>query len=305
MSNNTTKIISDIELTKRMGWSFEQKIDHSLYVIENFLAQYPESIISFSGGLDSTVMLYLVRIISKNQKAVFCNTTNEFTEIIKFVKQKENVEIVKPKITFIEVLQQYGFPLISKEVAHMISYMQHPTKFNEKTRLNYSLRKKEKSLYALANKWEFLIKAPFNITDKCCYYLKKKPMLPYVNNGNFIGTKVVDSRLRKTSYQKQGCINERNNTCFPLSLWSREEILRFIKENALPVSKIYETESSTGCAYCGFGCQFDPTRFYRLQKKEPNRYNTIINTENNGVKYRDAIRMVYERTLNLLPLFYD
>lgn len=41
--------------------------------------------VSFSGGKDSTVLYWLTRKIYPNIKAVFCNTGNEYPDIVKFV----------------------------------------------------------------------------------------------------------------------------------------------------------------------------------------------------------------------------
>lgn len=78
--------------------------------------------ISFSGGKDSTVLLHIARQIFPNIKAVFSNTGLEYPEIQAFVMKQDNVDIVRPKMQFPEVISTYGYPLISKEVAEAIYY---------------------------------------------------------------------------------------------------------------------------------------------------------------------------------------
>lgn len=73
--------------------------------------------VSFSGGKDSTVLLHLVREDYPDVPAVFCNTGLEYPEIVQFVKSFENVEIIRPKKNFRRVIQDYGYPFISKEVS--------------------------------------------------------------------------------------------------------------------------------------------------------------------------------------------
>lgn len=281
--------ITQQELSEKLNWSLSQKIDHSLYIIESFIAQFPNCVISFSGGIDSTVMLFLTRIIDKNRKGVFVNTTNEHTEILKFIRTIENIETILPKITFIQVVEKYGFPLISKEQAQYIREARH-TKSKKLLQLRLYGRKGNQG--KISNKWQHLINAPFEISEQCCYHLKKKPFYNINKNGVLIGTMLSDSRLRKQIYLQTSCINIKNKRATPLSIWTKQDIWNFIKQNKIEYCDVYDKgERSTGCAYCGFGCQFDKTRFDRLKEREPKRYEQMMNLKNNGVTYKEAIKI--------------
>lgn len=76
--------------------------------------------VSFSGGKDSTVLLHLVRQLYPNIPAVFVDTGLEYPEIREFVKTFDNVEWLKPKMTFKQVIEKYGYPFISKEVSESV-----------------------------------------------------------------------------------------------------------------------------------------------------------------------------------------
>lgn len=77
--------------------------------------------VSFSGGKDSTVLLHIVREMYPNIPAVFCDTTLEFPEIRAFVKTFDNVVFLKPKMSFRQVIERYGYPFISKEVSDCVA----------------------------------------------------------------------------------------------------------------------------------------------------------------------------------------
>ena len=76
--------------------------------------------VSFSGGKDSTVLLHIAREMYPKIKAVFIDTGLEYPEIRKFAKSVDNIDILKPKMSFKKICEKYGFPLISKEVAENI-----------------------------------------------------------------------------------------------------------------------------------------------------------------------------------------
>ena len=79
---------------------------------------------SFSGGKDSTVLLDIIRntVGVYDVPAVFVDTGLEYPEIKAFVKSVGNVTIIRPNMTFRQVIEKYGYPVISKEVARRVHY---------------------------------------------------------------------------------------------------------------------------------------------------------------------------------------
>lgn len=285
------------ELQERQSWTLYQKIDHALGAIDSFLSVYPNAVVAYSGGLDSTVMLHLARIVKPDIKAVFANTTNEFSDIVRFVKDTGNVDIVVPKKSFIEVLETEGFPLVSKIVARMIYDCRHPTDNNEVSRNRYLTGvngKGEKcTQLVIPQKYRFLLDVPFETTYKCCDYLKKNPMKKLSKNGVIVGTMAENSQSRKNAYLNTSCVDIHNRACRPMSIWLKHDIWQFIRNNKIPYCKVYdEGEENTGCVNCGFGCMYDKYRFCRLQNREPQRLEKILSVTNNGIEYGEALRMV-------------
>lgn len=150
------------ELRERQNWTLHQKIDHSLGVIDQFVSRLNGNVyVGFSGGKDSTVLLDLCRVIKPDIKAVFCNTGNEYPDIVKFVRELKNtdgynIKIIYPNLRPREVFDKYGFPLISKETSRCI----YDVKYSKSEKLrNYRLYgdgKKVKGI--LAENGDFLYK---------------------------------------------------------------------------------------------------------------------------------------------------
>jgi 3'-phosphoadenosine 5'-phosphosulfate sulfotransferase (PAPS reductase)/FAD synthetase len=152
------------ELKQRQGLTLEQKIDHSVIVVSSFMDRVKGNLyVSVSGGKDSEVMLDIIRrFVDKNVPAVFCNTGNEYPEVVKFVRQTENLTVIRPDMRIAQIIEKYGFPLVSKEQSRYINQAKH-TK-SEKL-LNIRLHGGEKGIGKIAEKWKFLIQSPFDVSE--------------------------------------------------------------------------------------------------------------------------------------------
>lgn len=78
-------------------------------------------VISYSGGKDSTVLLHIARQIYPDIKCVYSDTGLEYPEV-RAMARKAGADFVRPKLRFDQVITQYGYPLVSKEVSEAIYY---------------------------------------------------------------------------------------------------------------------------------------------------------------------------------------
>ena len=116
--------VHDAERLKELqALPLERKIQITQTRIIEWYQHYNGKVcVSFSGGKDSTVLLHIARQIYPDIPAVFSNTGLEYSSIQRFVKTWDNVDIVVPKMNFVQVVSTYGYPLIGKEVAEAIYY---------------------------------------------------------------------------------------------------------------------------------------------------------------------------------------
>ena len=110
------------DLQELQALPLEVKIKKTQQRIREWVNHYGSDgvYVSFSGGKDSLALLHIARQMYPDIKAMHVNTSLEFPEIEKFVRTFDNVDIVKPKMTFVEVIKKYGYPMISKEVAECV-----------------------------------------------------------------------------------------------------------------------------------------------------------------------------------------
>ena len=263
--------------------------------------------VSFSGGKDSTVLKHLVDSMYHDVPAVFVNTGLEYPEIQKFVRDikarkydcfNSDVEMVRPEMRFDEVLKTYGYPVVSKNVAHIVGVVQRQGKSCK----TYSYlkgtakTKNDESSQFNCTKWEFLVDSGIPVSEKCCDIMKKKPVKYYGKQTGripFIGTMASESRLRHQKWMKNGCnaFDKNNPSSQPLSFWTEQDILEYIRKFNVPYCPVYgeivsennklETSgcSRTGCMFCMFGSHLEKgqNRFQRLKETHPKQYDYCIN----------------------------
>lgn len=289
-------------MTQKQSLPLGAKVKISLMRIREALEKYPGKIVaSCSGGKDSTVMMDLIWHVDPTIRGVFSDTGLEYPEIREFVKTLPNMDWVKPKMSFDQVVKKHGWPVVSKAVARGIQRLQNPSEKNVNVRnlLMTGLTSDGRAApsFKLAKKWHRLIDAPFKISDHCCEVIKKAPIKKYMCDNKidatFVGTLADESEKRKESYLAHGCnaFDLKDPQSRPLMLWTEQDILRYIVVRKLPISKIYGDiveedgvlrctgEQRTGCMFCMFGIFMEgsPNRFERMAKTHPNYHDYCIN----------------------------
>lgn len=276
--------------------------------------------VSFSGGKDSTVLKHIVDGMYDDVPAVFVNTGLEYPEIQQFVRDvkagkydcfNSDVEIIRPEMRFDEVIKEYGYPVVSKEVAERIYYAKRGANWAMKCMNGLNPDGTESAFKKRTSKWKYLMEAPFGISHKCCTIMKKKPAKKYENETGrkpFVGTMANESILRQTQWLKIGCnaFEGKRPRSAPLSFWTEQDVLHYIKRFNVPYCTVYgeirvkksdelegqinaidylgdyEPEDTlettgcdrTGCMFCMFGCHLEkePNRFQRMKQTHPKQY---------------------------------
>lgn len=297
------------DLKAMQAWPLERKIRVTqLRIMEWYKYWDGEAYISFSGGKDSTVLLDLARRVYPDIEAVFVDTGLEYPEVKRFVSSHDNVTKIRPEKTFHEVLTEKGYPIGSKKIARMLRTCQNPTDRNKVTVRLYRTGIKRDGTrsknFKLAKRWLKFIDSDYRASEECCDYMKKAPLKRFgkeTGKKPIIGTMAEDSSFRKINWLKTGCnaFSADDPQCKPLSFWTEQDILRYLKITGIPYCSVYgeireqqqETMQflqknlyttgcdHTGCMFCMFGVHLEnePNRFQRMRITHPKQYDYCIN----------------------------
>lgn len=244
------------DLYQMQSLSLDAKIRMSMARIEGWIDEFGIDgvYVSFSGGKDSTVLMDIIRnkMGYNDIPALFVDVPTQYPELKKFAQTWDNVEVVHPSISFMEVCEKYGFPLISKEISQYIYeekiYLSknHDKPSVRSKKLNGELIDKttgELSQYNVPQ-WKFLLDAPFSISHLCCNTMKKAPAKKYEKQTKrkpIMAQMADESRARKQKWIQNGCnaFNVKRPTSNPMSFWTEQDILTYIHTYRLPICCVY------------------------------------------------------------------
>ncbi len=222
-------------------------------------------------------------------------------------------------MNFKEVIFKYGYPLISKEIAHKITSARN--KPDGKV-AQYFEPNNEKDLKYNGNfsvtKWKWLKDSNIPIGSQCCDVMKKKPFKKFEKETGLkpiIGTMASESAIRKNGWYRYGCnaFDQERPQSKPLSFWTEQDIFEYLERFNIPYcdeiygeikkdkkGKYYTTGCSrTGCVFCAFGVHLEkePNRFQQLKVTHPALYNYCMKPiEEGGLGMKEVLERVGVKT---------
>lgn len=220
------------------------------------------------------------------------------------MKAFENVTVLRPKMTFREVTETYGYPVISKETAQKIAEIRNSKSvYLRNLRLYGTSPKLQRG--KLPEKWKYLLDAPFKISSYCCHVMKKSPMAQYSRQTGrkpYIGVMAEESSLRTESYVRFSCNGFKMKTpqSRPMMFWGKQDTLEYIRRTNLKICQVYGDVRQrpdgllefsgcqrTGCVFCLFGCHMEKglNRIQRLRHTHPQMWRYVMDE----LGYRDVM----------------
>lgn len=262
------------------------------------------------GGLDSIVLLLFLRQIGIDVPAISVSALED--KSIQRIHKELGVIRIAPGKPKTQILQEYGFPVISKRIAGKIDTLQHPTEKNKTVRHAIITGEcgaqghfAKNSRMKLPKKWLELFAgyendnegvnyqiAPFLVSNKCCLYMKEQPCDKWAKEHNskpFLGLMASEGGQREEALTEHGCnyFGKGVIRSAPFAPFLRQDLLQLALDLNAPVPEIYGTierkpdgtlyttgAQRTGCSMCGFGVHMErrPHRFDQLRVRNPKEW---------------------------------
>jgi len=276
------------ELAHWLSLDLDSKIAWSKITIERAIEKMDNPSVAFSGGKDSTVLVHMLLPYKPNIITIYGNTTIEFPESIRFVRHlrdewKLNFYEAKPEVTFWEIVEEYGWPLMGKTfgvggVAHKSSRAMFFDDLAERGELT----------------GQYAIQSRIPISSACCTFLKERPSIKMQKSlgvdGVFLGIMASESRQRRFNFLQYGELyypkTQRIWKCHPMAIWTDDDVWEYIRRFNIPYSELYDMgfyrgdkfihHTRNGCMFCGMDIRFADNHLSIMRHTHPKAWEMIM-----------------------------
>lgn len=290
----------------KQQWPYEEKVRHAKLRAQEFANECDRRGLNYHvsvGGLDSITLALFLKHIGIDCPLISISSLEDSS--IQRIHREIGVIRIKPYKTMVQVLNELGFPVISKEKAKKISNLQKPD--NEKQTFIHAIMTGEMGAqghYKVSNriklpdKWIQLFgglynehrpdlycrTAPFKVSADCCYWMKEKPADDWAAEHNsvpYLGLMASEGGQREFALMKNGCnyFGKETIRSAPFAIFTRQDLLQLALDLNVPVPEIYgeivrdsdgtlrtTKAQRTGCTMCGFGIHIE---------KRPHRFDRL------------------------------
>lgn len=273
--------------------------------------QYGKDYAVSVGGLDSITLLAFVRkTLGEDVQGISVSTLED--KSIQAVHKEMGVIPIKPLKSKVQVIKEFGFPVISKQLSFKLSRLQTPGDTSPIIKAYMTGEEgawggyKTNEKFKIPDKWVKLFGglykdfrpdldcqvAPFKVSDQCCFWLKEEPARLYQEEHNiwpFLGLMQSEGGRRQYSLRMHGCnyVGKDTARSCPFNFFSRQDLLQLALDLGVHVPEIYgkivrdpdgtlrtTKAQRTGCSMCGYGIHLDkrPHHFDMLYESNPQEW---------------------------------
>lgn len=214
------------------------------------------------GGLDSIVLAHLIERMGYKVPRVSASSLED--KSIQEVHKEMGCIIVKPLKSKVNILQEEGFPVLSKKIANKIDTLAHPTEKNKTVRHAIITGEcGEQGHFATDSKMRLPMmylklfggldaegaalgyqKPNFKVSHKCCYYLKERPCDQWAKDHNsvpFLGLMASEGGQRADALEENGCNYFGRTTArsCPFAFYYHSDVVHLAVELGVHIPEIY------------------------------------------------------------------
>lgn len=263
----TEKKIADFIVKEKQPYSFKRK--YAIIRAREFASECDKRDLNYHvsvGGLDSIVLFLFLHSIGiyapgisvsylEDRSIQQVHTALGIEKLQSAVRSVDPVTGVKRRWAKPQIIQEFGFPVLSKEIAAKIELLQNPSEKNKTVRHaiitgetgEYGGFQKD-SRMKLAQCWLELFGGyenenenvnyqipPFKVSSRCCYYLKEKPCDDWAKENHsvpYLGLMASEGGRRAKALRMHGCnyFGESTIRSAPFAIFHCQDLLTLALE---------------------------------------------------------------------------
>ena len=215
------------------------------------------------GGLDSIVLAKLIESMGYDVPRVSASTLEDVS--IQKVHKEMGCIVVKPLKSKVSILQDEGFPVLSKRIANKINTIANPTEDNKtvrhaiitgecgeqghfatdsKMKLPQRYLKLFGGLDAEGRALGYSAPTNFKVSHKCCYYLKEAPCDNWAKEHNsvpFLGLMASEGGQRADALEEHGCnyFGKTTARSCPFAFYFHSDVIHLAVDLGVHIPEIY------------------------------------------------------------------
>lgn len=218
------------------------------------------------GGLDSIVLGHLIRKMGYTEEQIpFVSASSLEDKSIQKVHREMGCICVQPLKPKVRILQEEGFPVLSKRIANKINTIANPTEKNKtvrhaiitgecgelghfatdsKMRLPMYYLKLFGGLDEEGRKLGYKAPTNFKVSHKCCYYLKEAPCDNWAKEHNsvpFLGLMASEGGQRADALEEHGCnyFGKTTARSCPFAFYYHSDVVHLAVDLGVSIPEIY------------------------------------------------------------------